>query len=82
MVVVMGGGGGEGGGRGGLGSARDKGPRACRCAQPTFTDPSFVMCCKTFATLTVEASQSVHTGLITLAYALIGTLVIFWKSTK
>ena len=72
VVVVIGGGGG-----GGLGSARDKGPRACRCAQPTFTDPSFVMCCKTFATLTVEASQSVYTGLITLAHALIGTLVNF-----
>ena len=77
VVVVVMVGGGVGGARGWLGSARDKGPRACRCAQPTFTDPSFVMCCKTFATLTVEASQSVYTGLITLAYALIGTLVNF-----
>ena len=61
----------------GLGSARDKGPKAWFCAQPTFTDPCFVMCYKTIATLTVEASQSVHTGLITLAHALIGTLVNF-----
>ena len=61
----------------GLGSARDKGPKAWFCAQPTFTDPSFVMCYKTIATLTVEASQSVHTGLITLAHTLIGTLVNF-----
>ena len=62
---------------GGLGFPRDKAPRAWFCAQPTFTDPSFVMYYKSFATLTVEASQSVHTGLITLAHALIGTLVNF-----